>query len=75
MQYNEVDEKLIETLSEDYFNFSELEGHYGIKSYFYQNMYYREIETNVIIDSERFENYNFLKGIDKFDYNVQIIIR
>ena len=54
LQYNEVDEKLIETLSEDYFNFSELEGHYGIKSYFYQNMYYREFETNVIIDSERF---------------------
>ena len=75
LQYNEVDETLIEILAKDYFDFSELEEHYGFESYFYQNRYYRDFETNGIIDSERFKNYNFPKGIDKFDYNVQIIIK
>lgn len=74
LQYNEVDEELKEALAKDYFDFSELEGFYGFNSYFYHNRYYRYFETNEIIDSERFANYNFQKGINTFNYKIDIKI-
>lgn len=74
LQYNEVDEELKEALAKDYFDFSELEGFYGFNSYFYHNRYYRYFETNEIIDSERFANYNFQKGINTFNYKIDVKI-
>ena len=74
LQYNDVEEELIETLAKDYFDFSELEGHYGFDSYFYNNRYYREFKTNEFINSEKFEKYNFQKGIDAFGNKIYIKI-
>ena len=74
LQYNNVDEEFQEYLAKDYFDFSELEGHYGVNNYFYSNKYYRDFKENEYADSERFERYNFQKGISTFEYKIYVKI-
>lgn len=74
LQYNNVNEELQEYLANDYFDFSELEGHYGVNNYFYLNKYYRNFKENEYTNSERFQNYNFQKGISTFEYEIYVKI-
>ena len=45
-----------------------------MNNYFYLNKCYRDLEKNEYADSERFEKYNFQKGITTFEYKIYVKI-
>lgn len=74
LQYNNADEALKEELAKSYFDFSELEDHYGLDEYFYENKFYRDITKWEYCYSEKFEQYNFQKGINALGNKIYIKI-